>query len=122
MEIINYFPKNLQVIREALGASVDTLAALLDVDRKTISNWEAAKSNPSLQNLIRISSVFEVSLDKLCCANIPEELINIFNLKPQKYLEKTYMPVSNDYNALFPINLKVLRRAKGMTPKELAKA
>ena len=40
-------------------------ASLFNVTRQTVSNWENEKSYPDLQTLIKISDMFEISLDTL---------------------------------------------------------
>ena len=41
------------------------LANQLLVSSKTISNWETGKTTPDIDNLIRIASLFQISLDNL---------------------------------------------------------
>lgn len=43
----------------------EQLAEKIFVTRKTISNWENGKTTPDLESLIRLSEVFNVSLDRL---------------------------------------------------------
>lgn len=43
----------------------EEFAKLFNVTRQTVSNWENEKSYPDLQTLIKISNMFEISLDTL---------------------------------------------------------
>lgn len=52
-------------IRKDNGISQDDLAALLNVTRQTISNWENSKNYPDIETLIQLSNHFHVSLDDL---------------------------------------------------------
>ncbi|WP_054737286.1 helix-turn-helix transcriptional regulator [Secundilactobacillus similis] len=51
--------------RERLGLTQDMLAERLYVSRQTISNWETGRSYPDLENLLRLSILFDTSLDEL---------------------------------------------------------
>lgn len=55
----------IKLNRERLGLTQDELASKLYVSRQTISNWETAHSYPDLENLLRLSVLFDVSLDDL---------------------------------------------------------
>ncbi|GAW99615.1 Cro/CI family transcriptional regulator [Secundilactobacillus mixtipabuli] len=55
----------IKLNRERLGLTQDELAAKLYVSRQTISNWETGHSYPDLENLLRLSILFDVSLDDL---------------------------------------------------------
>lgn len=55
----------IKLNRERLGITQDELASKLYVSRQTISNWETAHSYPDLENLLRLSVLFDVSLDDL---------------------------------------------------------
>ena len=51
--------------RERLGLTQDMLAEKLYVSRQTVSNWETGRSYPDLENLLRLSILFDTSLDEL---------------------------------------------------------
>lgn len=57
--------QQIKARRSALGLSQDVLAERIYVSRQTISNWENDKSYPDLNSLLRLSEVFQVSLDTL---------------------------------------------------------
>lgn len=61
MELGNQIKK----YRKQLNMSQDELAEAVFVTRQTISNWENEKNYPDVQSLLRLSAVFEVSLDEL---------------------------------------------------------
>lgn len=52
-------------IRKDKKMTQEEFAKLFNVTRQTVSNWENEKSYPDLQTLIRISDMFEISLDTL---------------------------------------------------------
>lgn len=55
--------KCVNKLREALGWSQVRLAQELNVSKQTVSNWENGNILPSVDMLIRISAVFNVSTD-----------------------------------------------------------
>ena len=61
MEIKN----QIRAYRSELGMSQEELAEAIYVTRQTVSNWETGKSYPDIQSLLRLSSLFGISLDQL---------------------------------------------------------
>ena len=57
--------KQIQHYRKKKNLSQDDLAELIFVSCQSISNWERGATYPGIQNLLLLSKVFEVSLDKL---------------------------------------------------------
>lgn len=52
-------------IRKDKKMTQEEFSKLFNVTRQTVSNWENEKSYPDLQTLIKISDMFEISLDTL---------------------------------------------------------
>lgn len=48
-----------------MGISQEELAEKVYVSRQTVSNWETGKNYPDIHSVLRLSSVFNVSLDQL---------------------------------------------------------
>jgi len=46
------------------------LANLIGVERYRIADWEQGRSQPSLENLIKLSEVLNVSIETLLCINV----------------------------------------------------
>ncbi len=57
--------ERIRKAREDLGLSQQQFADVLDVDRKTVSNWEGSRNQPRYGDLMLISSVTDVSLEWL---------------------------------------------------------
>lgn len=57
--------KSIWNIRKEKGMSQEKFGELFHVTRQTVSNWENEKSYPDLNTLVKISDMFEISLDKL---------------------------------------------------------
>lgn len=59
------FGDRVQQMREAHNYSQVQLAALLQVSRQTVSNWENNNIMPSIEMLIKLADLFGVSTDFL---------------------------------------------------------
>lgn len=59
------FSEQIKMIRRRSKLTQEELAKKLNVSRQAVSNWENNRNLPDLEMLIKISSVFEISLDKL---------------------------------------------------------
>lgn len=60
-------------LRKKNGWSQEELAERLDISRQSVSKWESGESVPTLEKLIRISEIFEVSTDYLLKDDFKEE-------------------------------------------------
>ncbi|MDP4143407.1 MAG: DUF5680 domain-containing protein [Bacillota bacterium] len=67
------FQEKLQSLRKEKGLSQEGLAECIGVSRQAVAKWESGQSYPDIDNLISLSSLFRVSIDKLlkkdegCC-------------------------------------------------------
>ncbi|MEZ3436095.1 MAG: helix-turn-helix domain-containing protein [Lachnospiraceae bacterium] len=57
--------KKLKEARMSSGLTQERVAEEIDVSRQTISNWENEKSYPDIVSVIRLSSLYSISLDEL---------------------------------------------------------
>ena len=57
--------KKLKELREKTGITQEGLADKLFVSRQTISNWETGKSLPDVISIIKLSKIYNVSVDEL---------------------------------------------------------
>lgn len=55
----------LQALRKQRKMTQSQLGYYLNISRSTISQWESGKKQPSLDDMIRLSDFFQVSLDYL---------------------------------------------------------
>ncbi|HJD16167.1 MAG TPA: helix-turn-helix domain-containing protein [Candidatus Enterococcus stercoripullorum] len=77
---------NLKYYREKAGFTQEEVANELRVTRQSISRWENGKSYPDLDNLVLISELYQVSIDKLIKEN--EELFKKIDQNTQEILDK----------------------------------
>ena len=64
--------ERIYALRTQKGMSQGDLAEALDVSRQSISKWETGGSVPELDKLIKLSQLFDVSLDELVLDKQPE--------------------------------------------------
>lgn len=62
----------LKQFRNLKGLSQTEVAEKLGLSRQAISNWEANKSYPDLDNIVLLSKLYDVSVDELLGANTTE--------------------------------------------------
>ena len=66
----NYFPDNLKFLRIQKGMTQDELAKKMDKDYSTIGKWELGQRNPVMADIIRLSDIFNVSVQNLVEKNL----------------------------------------------------
>ena len=64
------FRENLQHLRATRNMTQEQLAMLLGVSRQSVTKWEAAKSYPEMDKLLKICQIFECSLDDLVTGDV----------------------------------------------------
>ena len=57
--------KQIKKFRQDLKLSQEELASKIFVTRQTISNWENAKTYPDIISIIKLSDLYQISLDEL---------------------------------------------------------
>ncbi|MDY4034925.1 helix-turn-helix domain-containing protein [Streptococcus dysgalactiae] len=81
--------EQLKQLRVKHQLSQDALAEQLFISRQAISKWENGDITPDLDNLVRLTEIFDVSLDELVLAKPNEAKVErIYENKPldlQKY-------------------------------------
>lgn len=62
---MNQFAQQLKKLRTQKGLSQEGLAEQLHLSRQAISRWETGETAPDLDTLVKLASIFEVTLDEL---------------------------------------------------------
>jgi len=57
--------EKIRELRKKAGLSQEELAEKIDVSRQSVSKWESAQTVPEMGKLIKLSEIFNVSLDYL---------------------------------------------------------
>ena len=73
--------KNLAELRTRYHYTQDDLSEKLGVSSNTVSAWETDQTRPSLEHMIALTNLFEISLDALVCPK--EENENTF---PRRFI------------------------------------
>ncbi|MGT2845520.1 helix-turn-helix domain-containing protein [Streptococcus hongkongensis] len=68
---MNKFSEQLKQLRLEKNFSQDYLAEQLFISRQAISKWENNEACPDMTNLIKLATIFEVSLDQLILGKSP---------------------------------------------------
>lgn len=56
---------NLKKAREKKNISQKEVARILNISRQSISKWENNRNLPDIDNLVRLSEIYEISIDEL---------------------------------------------------------
>lgn len=59
------FKDKLPIIRKEQGLSQEGLAELIGISRQAVAKWEMGQGYPDVDNLIRLSEVLKISIDRL---------------------------------------------------------
>ncbi|MFS9152402.1 helix-turn-helix transcriptional regulator [Streptococcus infantis] len=62
---MNFFTDRLKTLRKEKKLTQKELAEQIGIKQNSYSDWETGKNEPSLENLIKLADLFEVSLDCL---------------------------------------------------------
>lgn len=77
--------ENIRKYRKLNNMSQDELAEKLNVTRQSISLWENGQTQPSLENIVSLAKLFEVSTDELLVSDQTEPVVA--NSEPSKKTE-----------------------------------
>ena len=59
------FAQKLQSVRKNSGLSQEELAERIGVSRQAVAKWESGQAYPDIGNLVTVSDLFKISLDRL---------------------------------------------------------
>ncbi len=74
--------KTLRIYRTRQGWNQQFIADQLNIDRSTYSYYESGRTSPSIDSLIRLSKIFNVSVDELLNVERSEPLVFAENSPP----------------------------------------
>lgn len=89
---------NLYTLRTRAGMSQDALAEKLEVSRQSVSKWETDASIPELEKLIKLSELYNVTLDELIRGDVrdlPPEIEEPLEIEEPPELPAKRPPVSH---------------------------
>jgi len=62
---MNFFGKNISLIREKAGLSQAEFARLLKVPQSNLNRWESGSITPSLETIIKIVKTLNISFEEI---------------------------------------------------------
>lgn len=77
MASIQHLANNLKFLRTITGRTQDDLAAYLNISRQAYSHYETSKRTPDLDTLLRLSSLYHVSVDVLLGIDLTAHLAKL---------------------------------------------
>ncbi len=86
--------ETLKKLRESKGLSQQKLASLIGVSRSTVAMWESGKSQPSLEMLVELAQLFEVSVDYLL--DVQSESTTAIPATQQSEIDKIFQGLTED--------------------------
>jgi transcriptional regulator with XRE-family HTH domain len=82
---MSIFSKNLRFLRKKANYNQEDIALLFQKQANTVGNWENRKSEPSLQELIKLGEFFKVGMEEL----LHEDLEARFQVPPPSLTESS---------------------------------
>ena len=83
--------KQIKKYRSELSLSQEALAEKIYVSRQTVSNWENDKNYPDINSLLRLSEVFQVSVDILIKGDVEKMKVEIRQQDRQQFEMDSYI-------------------------------
>lgn len=84
----NYLSTNIKFLRTKKGLTQEEFAKLLDKDYSTIGKWENGSRSPITEDVIKISEIFNVSLEKILLSDLRIKQDHIQENKIEQNLKK----------------------------------
>ncbi len=100
--------KKILEYRKKTGLSQEELGYKLNVTRQSVSLWETNQAQPSVDNLLALSKILNVSLDELCGKEVVSNIEESIN-KPLFKAEVTYTEeiYKNTYKSFYNKHLTI---------------
>ena len=76
--------QKIAVLRTAMQMSQEQLAEQLHVTRQAVSNWENGKTQPDVDTLTQLASVFDVSVERIIYGKGKPHFHFAVKIDPQK--------------------------------------
>lgn len=75
---INAISKYLQLLRKSHNYTQEDLAKRLDISRQAVSKWETGTAIPDLEVLLKISKLYDITINDILEPNIQPQRITDF--------------------------------------------
>ncbi len=111
--MVNYYSKNLKLIKELLNKTTDQLSKDLDIPARTIGGYEREERTPSIEFAIKLHDVYNININWLLTNNGA-----VFNCKND--LKSTKNDIHNRVDTFFH-RLRELQTTNKLLDKDIAK-
>lgn len=81
---MNEVSNNIKKLRQERKMSQEQLAEQLHVTRQAVSNWETGKTQPDIDTLDRLATVFDVSVERVIYGKAKRRLHFTVQFLPQE--------------------------------------
>ena len=95
------FENKIKLLRKEKSWSQTELAQKIDSDARQISQYEHGKITPSIETIIKIAKVFNVSTDYLLIENTPKNPVIVDDEELTKYIEYIQKLETEDKKCLY---------------------
>ena len=95
----NIISRYLQFLRKSHNYTQDDLAKRLDISRQAVSKWETGTAIPDLEVLLKISKLYDVTINDILEPKIQSQRITDFeqiSTIPEKELKETLQQFDTD--------------------------
>ena len=95
----NIVSRYLQFLRKSHNFTQDDLAKRLDISRQAVSKWETGTAIPDLEVLLKISKLYDVTINDILEPKIQSQRITDFeqiSIIPEKELKETLQQFDTD--------------------------
>lgn len=75
---VNMIAKYLQILRKSHNYTQDELASKLDISRQAVSKWETGTAVPDLDVLLKISKLYDITINDILEPRIQPQRITDF--------------------------------------------
>ncbi|MBS5934895.1 MAG: helix-turn-helix transcriptional regulator [Clostridiales bacterium] len=89
------FGERLKELREDQGMTQSDLANMLNISRASISGYETEANDPSIDILIKLADIFNVSLDYLLGRTKEKYNLNLMSKANKSILLELYKVIEN---------------------------
>ncbi len=79
------FNETLRELRKNKNMSQEDIAYQLDVSRQSVSKWESGVSMPDLENVMKLSKLFDVPIDFLLKNKKSDSEFNYYTVEEKEY-------------------------------------
>jgi len=90
------FPKRLKLARENTGATQQEVANVLKISRSTYTNYEAGRSEPSLEIVAQLAKMYNVTMDWLCGLTSESNIGLAQQLKEEMHRQKILSQIERE--------------------------